>query len=181
MAGIKQVIQDVLTRLSAIQVRNQDGNLVPIYARVWNNQLETMLDGSNYPFPRPAALVEILTNFTLVGLGVRSADLGIRVHLIHDYYNQDGTMEQDLVIFDLRDMILSPNLGLSQYCPTACGTLNCVGEEQDFNHTNVYHYILNFICNFTDDKGSKYDPTTGFYVYETDPNMELEQQYTINK
>jgi hypothetical protein len=172
MSGIKQPLQDILTRLSAIQVMNQDRQLVSLYSRVWNNHVQNLLSGESYEWPRPAAFVEIATNFEIIGLGFRSADLGIRIHLVHDYFNADGTFDQDLTIFDLRDQILSAKDGLSFYCPTACGPLHCIGEEQDFDHNNLYHYILNFICNFTDSKGSKYDPETGFYIESADPDLD---------
>jgi hypothetical protein len=174
MAGLKTPLQDILTRLATIQVVNQDHNTVNLYARIWNNHLRFAKDGKGYDWPRPAAFVEIVSpvTFDIIGLGFRSADIGVKIHLIHEYYNQDGTFEQDLTIFDLRDQILSAKDGLSQYCPTACGPLNCIGEEQDFDHDNLYHYVLNFICNFTDSKGSKYDPATGFYIETADANMD---------
>jgi hypothetical protein len=172
MAGIKQPIQDILTRLATIQVVNQDHQTVNLFSRIWNNHLRDIRDGKSYEWPRPAAFVEVITNFEIIGLGFRSADLGIRIHLIHDYFNADSTFEQDLTIFDLRDQILSAKTGLSQYCPTACGPLNCIGEEQDFDHDNLYHYILNFICNFTDIKGSKYDPETVIYIDTADPDLD---------
>lgn len=172
MAGIKSVIQDILTRLSTIQVVNQDGQTVNLYSRVWNNHLQKTREAKSYDWPRPAAFVEILTNFEVIGLGFRSADLGIKIHLIHEFYNNDGTFEQDLGIFDLRDKILSAKIGLSQYCPTACGTMNCISEEQEFDHDNLYHYVLNFICNFTDSKGSRYDSETGFFIDTANPNLD---------
>lgn len=179
MAGIKQPILDILSRLAAISVHSQEGGSTSLYSRVWNNQLDFMKDGSGYVFPRPAAFIEVLTNFSIIGLGVRSADIGVRVHLVADYYNLDGTLDQDLLIFDLRDTIISPKYGLSQYCPTACGPLNCIGEEQDFSHDNVYHYILNFVCNFTDSKGSRYDPDSGFYI-SADIDINQHTDYVIN-
>jgi len=184
MSGLKPVITDILAKLATIQVVNQDGLSVPIYAHVWNNQLAYVEDGKGYSWPRPAAFIEIVSpaSFEVIGLGFRSADIGIRIHLIHDFFDaQDGTYEQDLTIFDLRDKIISahnvnPNVqsGLSQYCPTACGPLNCIAESQDYDHGNLYHYICEFITNFTDSKGSPYDPADGRYVEEITPDLDLQ-------
>jgi len=183
MSGIKPVITDLLAKLATIQVQNQDGQTVPIYSHIWNNQLAYAEDGKGYSWPRPSAFIEIVSpaQFEIIGLGFRSADLGIRIHLVHDFFDaQDGTYEQDLTIFDLRDKVVSAHntdttkqSGLSQYCLTACGPLNCVSESQDYDHGNLYHYILEFICNFTDSKGSKYDPANGQFIETSDPDLDL--------
>jgi hypothetical protein len=172
MSGLKQPILDILTKLTSIQVVNLNRDATPLYARIWNNQLQHMTDGSGYTFHRPACFVEIINSvsFEMMGEGFRNADLGIRLHLIHDFYNQDGTFEQDLEIFDLRDLILS---SLKFFIPTACGPLQCVREEQEYDHANTYHYILDFICNFVDSKSSKQDdqnPTE----FESIPNPDID-------
>ena len=181
MAGIVQPIQDILTKLSAITVTNGDNNQVPLFVRIWNRQLDYMKDGSGYVFARPAAFVEVINNATYqtIGQGFRSADLGFRIHLIHDFYNDEGNMEQDLLIFDLRDRILSnsnnpSNAGLSFFVPTDCSPLNCVSEEQDYSHDNIYHYILDFVCNFTDSKASAFDTGAGQYDDTANPNMDAQ-------
>ena len=188
MAGIKQPLQDILAQLAAIQVTNMDNQVGNLYSRVWNNQLQYMDDGSGDVFPRPAAFVEVVSpaQYEAIGLGFRSADLGFRIHLIHDFYNQDGTMEQDLGIFDLRDMILANhnnpvNPGLSLFCPTACGAMVCVSETQDYSHKNIYHYILDFVCNFTDSKGSGYDTNAGQFDDTPNANMDTEITATIGE
>jgi hypothetical protein len=183
MAGIKQVLLDVLTRLSNIDVTNNDNNAAKLYTRLWNNQLASIPDASSYSFPLPAAFVEVQNDvqYQIIGTGVRSADLNIRIHLLHEFMNEDTTFEQDLIIFDLRDTILSTTVGLSQFCPSACGTLNCVREEQDFSHTNLYHYVLDFVCNFTDFNGSPLNPAEHNYIISALPNADLQPTYTIVK
>lgn len=176
MSGIKAPILDVITRLKTIIVRSPEGHDTTLFSRIWNNQHSHQRDGSGYVFPRPAAFVEIINDvtFEIIGLGVRSADLGFRIHLIHDYYNGND-MEQDLVIFDLRDQILAPDKGLSQFMPTACSPLNCVREAQEYDHDNTYHYTLDFVCNFIDSKGSKFDEGQGM-VTEITPDLDADIQ-----
>jgi len=173
MSGIKAPIIDILNQLSEIIVTNQDGQSVGLFARIWNNQLRDIKEGKSYEWPRPAAFVEVISpaTFEIIGLGIRAVDLGIRIHLIHDYYNMDGSMEQDLIIFDLRDQLIA---AMSQYCPTACGPLNCTHEEQDYDHDNLYHYVCEFVCNFIDSKGSVYDPAA--YNFDDTPNPNLTMQ-----
>ena len=168
MAGIKAPIQDILTKLATIQVVNSDGNTVELYARIWNNQIETERAGDSYVYPKPAAFVEVVSPviFEEIGQNLRSADIGISIHLVHEYYNQDGTFEQDLQVFDLRDQIIA---ALSQFKPTGCGQLVSTGEQQDYDHDNIYHYIISFVCNFIDSKGSPYDLGRGIYIEKEPP------------
>ncbi len=176
MAGIKAPILDILTKLSAISVPNAESTTALLYARIWNNQLKDIKTGGIPVFPRPAAFVEIINpaTYEIIGLGFRSADLGIRIHLIHDFTNGEGTFEQDLPVFDLRDKIISNGIGLSGLCPTACGPLNCIREEQEYDHDNIYHYIMDFVTNFTDSKGSAYDPDAGKYIDTANPDLDAD-------
>ena len=80
-------------------------------------------------------------------------------------------MEQDLIIYDLRDQIL---LAFSQYCPTGCGTLLCLSETQDYDHDNLYHYVMEWKTNFRDSKSSPYDPQAGKYIDTADPLLDAE-------
>lgn len=168
MAGIKAPIQDILNKLATLTVTNGDGNTVYMYSRIWNNQVDREKEGETYVYPKPAAFVEVASpaTFQEIGGNYRTTDLGFNIHLVHEYYNQDGTFEQDLVIFDLRDQVIA---ALSQYRPTGCSQLVATGETQDFDHDNVYHYVLSFVCNFIDSKGSPYDIGRGIYTESTPP------------
>ena len=179
MAGIKQPITDIITKLKAIQVVNQDSQTVNLYSALWNNQLQNMEDGEAIVFPRPAAFVEVVPfNLNTVGLGVRSGDITLRIHLIHDFYNEDGTYDQDLEIFDLRDKVLANydnpvNPGLSGFSPSGCSSLACGPETPDMNHGNLTHYILDFSCNFIDSKASPYDENAHRYIDTANPDLDL--------
>jgi len=169
MAGIRQPLTDILSKLSTIQVLNLDHQTVNLYTRIWNSQVRGLDTGETYSWPTPAAFVEFVTPVTFgqMGQGFLNADLGVKIHLIHVFYNQEGTFEQDLDIFGLRDSIVKT---MSAYCPTACGPLNMVNESQDYDHTNVYHYVIEFICNFVDSTASK-EERTGM-IEEITPNLD---------
>jgi hypothetical protein len=168
MAGLKQPLQDILTRLSTITVTNGDGSSVPLYSRVWNNQIAREKDGETYVYPKPAAFVEIVgpLPFEEAGKNLRNAQIVWAIHLVHEYYNQDGTFEQDLVIYDIRDQVIA---ALSQYIPTSCSMLVATEEQADYDHDNVYHYIINFTCTFMDSKSSPYDDGRGIYIDKQPP------------
>lgn len=157
MSGIKPAITDVLSRLATLQVINQDMQTVPLFPRVFNNQIKRQEKGLIEAYPLPAAFVEVQNNAQYNRLlnGVSESDLVFRIHLQHWFTDAgDGTFDQDLGIFDLRDEIIAL---LSDYRPTACGNMCLTSEGQDYDHDNIYVYILEFTTGFIDSKGSKYD------------------------
>lgn len=169
MAGIKQPIIDILARIATMQVTNKTGQTMNLRPRIWNNQLAAEKDAQYVDYLKPAVFLEVINNviYDELGYGMQSADVGWRIHIIDEFYDaQDSTYEQDLGIFDLRDQMVAL---LSLYEPTACGPLVRTAEEQDYDHDNLYHYIIDFICNFTDSKGSPYDPSSGRYISSTPP------------
>jgi hypothetical protein len=157
-------------------VTNLNGDTVPLYSHTWNNHLQHLQDGTGYIFPRPACFVEVLNEvtFEMMGGGYRNADLGIRLHIISDFYNNEGTYEQDDIALDLRDEVLSM---MKFYVPTACTPLECRKESQDYDHANVYHYILDYTCNFVDSKTSMYDDQNPL-VFEAPANPDLDVTVT---
>ena len=176
MSGIKQPILDVMDRLKLIQVKNQDGNMAPLYVRKFKNQIQREKAGEIPAYPRPASFVEMDTDvsFEQKGLGIVNADLGVKIHLVHDFYNdEDGeNFEMDLDFYDIADLINSPLVGLSQFCPTGCGALVKVSWHSDPNPDNLNVFIIEYVCNFTDGTGSKYYDGQAFKE-ETNPDLDL--------
>lgn len=169
MAGIKQPIQDILARLASISVQNQDLETVPLYTRVFNNQIKRLRDGKIQAFPLPAAFVEVLApeNYNRLLNGFSEADLAFRIHLCHWFTDaQDGTYDQDLLIFDLRDQVIAC---LSNYRPTACGNLVLLAEMQHDDHDDIYVMLIDFKTNFIDSKGSPYDDCRTEYFFHEPP------------
>ena len=170
MAGIAQPITDLLNRLRQIPVTNSDNNAAQPYVRVWNNQAAYVAEGKMEAFPMPAFFVETVNNptYEILGQGYRSTDLSFRVHILHEFYDAtDGTFEQDLKVYLLRDKLVGY---LTGYNLTSCGPLEGMNETMDYEHTNIYHYIVDFVCNFIDSKGSKYDADNpNAYITKTPP------------
>lgn len=169
MSGIKQPIQDVLTRLATIQVQNNELVTVPLYTRIFNNQPNRQREGKIQAYQLPAAFVEVIKpeKFNRLLNGVSESDIVFRIHLQHQFTDaQDGTFDQDLLIFDLRDLVIA---SLSDFRPTACGNLMLLYEGQDYDHDDVYVYLIEFTCSFIDSKGSPYDPGSGKYINSTPP------------
>lgn len=157
MAGIKQPIIDIMAKLQTVTVVNGDGHPVPLRARIWNSQVRHEGEGKYIDYPKPAAFLEVINGVSWQNLqgGYSTADIGWRIHIITEQFDAgDGTFDQNLTVFDLRDQVIGI---LSLYEPTGCGPLEKRSEEQDYDHTNLYHYIIEFVCNFIDSKGSKWD------------------------
>lgn len=154
--GLLAPLTDIMAQLSAIQVVNRDQQTVGLYTRVWNKQIDREQDATNslgYDFPKPACFVEIISPVqyqTLLG-GYANADMGIKLHLCHEYLNQDGTLEQDLEIYGLRDQIVA---ALTLFKPSGCGAMTLVNDNFDYDHRNIYHYMIDFVCNKTDNVGA---------------------------
>lgn len=162
-------MRDILTQLASQKVLNNDNNMVTPYVRIWNNQLSYDKDGKMENFAKPAFFLEPMNDiqYEILGQGYRSADIGWAIHIVHEYYNApDGTFEQDLEVFVIRDAILAL---LTYFRPAGCGALACIKETQDFEHDNLYHLILLFECNFTDSKGSRRDPARQYYKESVPP------------
>ena len=145
MARLKGVFQEVMELISA--------NTSIDYVRVWNDQLASMEKGDMYTFPNLACFVEIDLPKESLGLGYVGGDITLRFHIVHvELDAMDGTMEQNLTVFGYRDELI----GLLMYKELdGCSGLQFVSERPDYNHTNVYHYILEFNCSFIDDAGDR--------------------------
>ena len=156
MSGIKLPITDLLTLLRTIPVTNGDGYTATPHVRIWNNQITRIKEGQLESFAMPAIFVELSNpNFENIGQGYRSSALVFKIHIAHEFYDaQDGTFEQDLGVFDLRDKVIGYLSGVSL---TACGPLEAIGEVQDYDHDNIFHYVVDFTCDFTDSIASRED------------------------
>lgn len=177
MAGIKQPILDILTKLATMQVTNQDNQLVPLYTRIFNNQRNKLKENRQEVYPYPAAFVEVVApeNYNRLLNGVSESDIIFRVHLEHWFTDAaDGTFSQDLLIFDLRDEVIAL---LSDYKPTACGNLCLMAESQDYAHDNIYVLMVDFVTGFIDSKGSPYDTGRTDFINSTTPTN---LQVTVN-
>lgn len=180
MSGIKQPIKDILELLRTFPITNGDGQSVTPYVRLWNNQITKLKEGMQEVFPMPALFVEVgQLNFQNIGQGFRSSELNFKVHIAHEFYDAaDGTYEQDLAVFDLRDKVIGY---LSSMTPTACSPLEAVGEGQDNDHDNIYHYVIEFTCNFTDSTASKEDPTNPYANINSNTPTQLILNEQISK
>ena len=174
MSGIVSPLTDVISKLATLAVVNQDKKTAQLYARVWNNQFQLLQAGQIEAFPLPCAFVEVVApnKYNQLGGGITESDITFRIHLgMEQLDTGDGTMEQNLKIFALRDSVITL---LTYFEPTACSPLMHTVDEQDYYHSNMYHYILSFICSYIDKPG---DQTVPQIDYGPPTNLVLDIDY----
>ena len=134
------LMQEILDKLKEIS----NFNFVAIY----NNQFQFVDNGGEYSFPFPCAFVELTsTDLQDIGGGYQGSDLQVSIHLGQDYYNSTANLEQNLSIFNLRDLIIKK---LASFKPSTGSGFVKISEAQDFDHSNVYHYVVSYKFHWID-------------------------------
>jgi len=147
---VKQLYIDIRTKVLTLL-----NGIVPAFnfVQVWNNQLETDGENKMYSFAYPALFVEIVSPGQIIqlGNGVQHYEpLIVRLHILQEFYNAtdgNGILEQDLTIFDLRQIVYE---GMQGWEPDNCVAWVRTGETQDTNHSNVYHFIQEYTTSYVD-------------------------------
>lgn len=167
MAGILAPMLDIMNRLQSLGVFQ--------HIRVWNSQIDYEREGQLYDFPKPAAFLEVISDpiYEMLGNGVQMADIAFRIHICDEEYDAgQGTFEQNLSVFALRDAICR-TAGLALFKPTGCSPLTKVTENQDFEHDNLYHYTVDFLSSFVDSTGAPADPGNGDIIDATVTDIDI--------
>lgn len=168
MAGIGDLYNDLLNVITGFIPEFK-------FVRIWNNQLEQIEEGATYSFPMPCCFVEILTpnEYTPIGRGYGTGELIVRIHIGHEEYDSLAqTYEQNFNVFTLRNKVVNI---INNLQPIATSSLMRVSEQQDFIHTNIYHYIVDFRCAFIDSWGgweAQHNTVTGI-IYTLNEDMEV--------
>lgn len=157
---IKTAIQDILTALTNTAQFS--------FIAVWNDHVNRLIDGSGYTYACPAAFLELETlEVYNLNAGITHTDYIIRIHIVHQELDAaDGTLDQNLNVFDYRDAVKVALTGLK---PENFTNLMWYNEFQDYEHSNLYHYIVEFKGGFIDTKGSPYDPDSTDWVNSGSP------------
>lgn len=168
MPNISLTIKDILAKIEI------DTSIK--YARIWNDQYNQIARGESVSIPWPNAFLEIVnengSNGSDIGFGYAGYDIIFRVHVgMEEYDAQDGTLEQNFNIFDLKDEVIE---ALTWFIPTNTGRMECVNDARDYTHTNVYHYILDFKAHYIDGAGAQDTRLVPF-----GPPIELEIDTTV--
>lgn len=142
MAGLKDAILSIKTKLQTLTDLQ--------FVAIWNNQLSQTQDGQIYDFPKPAAFIEarIPNSFLPLGQGYSQSDITFAIHIVHEQFDAgNGNYEQNTDVYDLKRKIMYL---LTNWQPAQCGKLMKIAEVQDYEHNNLYHYIIEFLTGLID-------------------------------
>ena len=121
------------------------------FIAMWNNQLMDLTDGKNYSFRMPAVFIEFVspTPIGSIGNNVQIYEpLEVKIHILHEQYDaKDGTMDCNLDVFTFKQSIYKA-LQLFQAANTS--VFDRQSEEQDYDHSNIYHYIQSYMIAMVD-------------------------------
>lgn len=150
----KQIYLDIQEIFKSI--KDSKGIMIFKYFNIWDNQIDEAILGKTYSFMTPAVFIEVNTGEgnTLGGGYTSYPKCEITLHIVDNFLNSDETLEQNLEVFDLRDISKSK---LNRKTLSSCSALMNILDMEDFKHDNIYKYRLGFLTNFIDDKGSLYD------------------------
>jgi len=150
--ALKSFIQDILDACVAIPYTE------PLFVRVWNNQVAYSVEGTLQSYRWPAIFPEVIFEAGNHDANVMTVrDCTVRLHIVHQLYNTEGSMEQNLDVFDLRDLVLQY---FSKWHKDTTGypynftPFQYSGEQPQYDHTQLYEYILEFRTTFSQELGN---------------------------
>lgn len=121
------------------------------FIHVFNNQFELTESGKMYSFPFPCCFIEFVNDQPVqqLGNGIQIYNpLIIKIHIGNNQADAaDGTMEQDLSVFDLKQEVYA---ALQKFEPSGAIPFIRTNETQDYNHTNIYHFIQEYTTSYVD-------------------------------
>lgn len=178
--GIKETILAYINQLKTVQVTNGDGTTVPLYVAIWNDQIERKEKGDGYVYPTPAGFLEVqFSEGMTMGMGATSYEVTVRIMLEHQHYNTEDTLDQDLIIFDVKDKV---HRAMNMFKAPNCSPLCASNPAMDYNHDNTYLCVLEYRTHFIDYTGSMFDQDGGVYIEDTltNPTINLNVTYDNN-
>jgi hypothetical protein len=129
---------------------------------VYNAQIDRALLGIS-SLPLMSCFVEIdnIKEFNL-SQKLTGVDIKITIHIAHNELDAtDGTLDQNLNIFSIRDKVHKFFLNL--HLPN-CGPILYNNENQQYNHTNLYHYVNSYNCHWIDISAYEDNSVPGGYI-----------------
>jgi hypothetical protein len=142
---MKQFILDIRAKLNSITIVTADGITSNLFAILWNNQIQYLKEGNTLSLPNICAFIEVIVDSSNA-IGGRSfnveCDLSINIHLLHTHYSTESMHDENLLVYDLRKMVMDALYDFKANSMVA--TFDKVGETMDYDHDNLYHYVLNY-------------------------------------
>jgi hypothetical protein len=154
--GLKLFINSILTHAEAIPVSGGT-----FHVDIWNNQVQFMRDQTIEAIPLPALFVEVL--FSDGGHDAErmtARQVQVRLHIVMEKMNVEGYFGRNTDIYDYRDLVLQY---FSKWHASTAGypydftPFQYTGEQPQYDHDNLYEYVLEFSTNFSQILGNYQD------------------------
>ena len=170
---VVEFVNSIMTKVSQIpytwSVEQPDQTRLFQWVAMWNNQIRQWKDKMSFPVAKPACFLQIdLGDAMNMGLGVTLyQNVDIKLHIVDWQMDAgDGTIDQNLEVYVWRDLLKTH---MENFFPLHGGCVTQTSEEQDYEHTDVYHYVVNFVCSMTDLKGGILDPDQENWIIKEPP------------
>jgi len=145
---MKQLLIDIIT-----YIRAEMPEILTVAE--WNSQYEQIEEGDSYGFMLPAIFIELVNEAPRIQLsnGVTLYDpLNVKFHVITEEYNNDvfttdNNQDMNLSYRDVLQTIYN-KFYLKEF--NGAVAMVSTGEENDTQHTNIYHFISTFVTNYVD-------------------------------
>ena len=178
--SMKTAIQSLITRLQGMTVTSNEGTSIAPHVGVFNNQIERKRDGTGYVYATPAIFVEVLPDSGgHISMGATAYDLTLRIHVEHAHLNTEDSLDQNLLVFDLRDKVIRQ---LNGFQPTGCSPMCLITEQQNHDHANTYVLLIDYRTHYIEQVGSLEDtelytegPYTGIVLTINEEELEPPQ------
>ncbi len=164
--GLLESITDLLDKMNITLAGKPLFNHIDI----WNNQLKNSIDGSGYSFQSPALFLEMKQGkATRLGKGITMTDYDVIFHLIDKQLNNKPNLDRNLKVFNLRNLIKQK---FTLFQPVQMGKLIFVSDTQDYDHQNLYHFIIGF-------KGAQLDNWGNTFTVQGTASVTTSLQYEL--
>jgi len=142
--GLKTFYNDINTSIKEI-VDDNDIQLFK-YVGIWNNQLQSLRVDNNWiSITYPAVFIEInIRDIEQQGMRNQIWNCEVNFHVVDDFYNGEN-MEENTRIFEFNDKLWE-HIQCRKYPMSSI--LVGSGQNQEFDHDNLYHYVQSFECNY---------------------------------
>ena len=148
----RQFFNDIKSQLLTLQ---SGGQPIIKYITRWNNQLELLYDENGAKveaFLMPAVFISFKASEIMqLAQGVQLIEnMIIDLHILDWQIDAtDGTMEQNLHIYDLKEQIYSVMNKFKVNTTTdSAGTFMRIAEEDDDKHMAVYHFVQRYKTSY---------------------------------
>lgn len=179
--SLAKIFQDTITKLTSIKVRDKvianpvrannfaktisNVNNVFKYINIWDNQIDEMIKGTTYSFDSNSAIfieLQLGEGQMLLNNVTSYPNAKIIFHIFSILLDAGkDNMEQNLKIFEFRDILKSNTLGWS---PANCSSFMAYLDTLDYKHNNITKHLLGYNFNFIDKTGSIFDEYSPNYL-----------------